>query len=518
MDGDHAKKYTLDIEPKPDVELKNKKSEYRLKLQKVASGCSVKGLSRSVASRRLKFKIWWCTLFVIGVVMFCYNVNKVVQHFRTEPVLTQFDRKQMDFEWPHLTLCDPTNPIPFWTSLDLKSKWKAVKDNFKTSYADNLPKYNGKKLWQHYVGMSTVDPRIFFQSGLNGTLQSVQVNYQQSSLVSSSGDFDQYKSVKNFEKSSITVMDSIRFPMGCYRLAPEKLSPQVGKSTGLISLKLYVVMDFESYKYFDIGYESRKLYLYIHNADSTIDKSAPFYITPGTDSHIKLNQRSQMRIKDCTEEHYIVEQYDLDLRTTHRFIGGYEDCRQHLSQTIFFDECGCYNPFLPIYKLNDKFPRVCTNMSEFNNTTLFRNVECLNKVLNFSSTDSSYDDILNQACDALRKKSCHEKSYSFSRDTNQWQVKMSSSREKLMRQNIRKLMPNAPYNVSSDFAHRNLAIIKLSWNKQPPEATFESFEYSPSQLISDIGGIAGLWLGLSLISVFELVEFLYILIKFVMAD
>ena len=87
-----------------------------------------------------------------------------------------------------------------------------------------------------------------------------------------------------------------------------------------------------------------------------------------------------------------------------------------------------------------------------------------------------------------------------------------------MTEKIPVILPNAPKkNVPTDFARQNLAIIKLMWNKEPPEATFETYEYGSAQLTSDIGGIAGLWLGLSLISVFELVEVLYFVVKFLLA-
>lgn len=529
-DDEGEKKQMLDVEMKPqpssttngkkepEPEPKpSKKERYRAKLKRIAMGCTVKGLSRSFASKRYKFKLLWGILFIVGVVMFCINIHKVAVRYHEEPILTQFDRRQIPFKWPHITLCNPSNPIAFWAKPELKANWEALSKTFKEKYEKNLPRYNGIPLWDQYVMMSSIDPSVYFQSSLNATIQSIKVNFQQTSMASSSGDFDQYKTVSNIEKASMTILDSIRFPMACYHIAPDKLAKLTDSTSGLVSLKLYVIMDFATYKYFNIGYESRKLYMYIHNANSTVDKTSPFYIIAGTDSGIKLKQRSRKRVKDCTDKQYSVELYDAKLDKTLRFNGNFEDCRLHHSQSMFFKKCACYNPFLPLYKFDDRFPKVCTNMSLFDSTALNRNVECMNKVLESTKRDSSYQKQLNKTCGEYRRKPCQENSYYTSRDTNQWQGDMSPAREKAMAKNLRFLLPNAPKNATPDFAYRNLAIIKIMWNKEPPESTFESYEYSSAQLTSDIGGIAGLWLGLSLISVFELVEVLYFVFKYTMA-
>lgn len=487
-----------------------KKKRLQNNFKEKLSNSTINGLAQVVSAENVRYRIFWSILLVIEVIGFSVNLYEITERFLRVPLLTQVERGQTNFTWPHITLCNPSNPIPFWTDQTLEPKWKSLfakaEEMGKLMYGDKP----AKAIWSHYIAMSSLNPPEFYAKGLDGMIQGFSYNYKESSVAFSSSDFDRFRSL-SMKKVKVVMqgnLDSIRTPMPCYRIAPEKIGQVTtrGDDSNLLSVKLYILMDFDSLNIYNPAYESRKLYLYITHPNATIQSTSPYFIYSGTDSKFQISESSHRRIRMCRENEFRTEIYTVDLNSSQKFYGGFEECRMHVSQTMFLQKCGCMNPFLPIYKFENatKFPRLCTNTSIYSRTQMEGNVKCLNS---FIHENKAFQRKLMKVCDPFRISPCYSKTYTVIRDSNAWQAAQSKLRNEYMTKNVNRLKnAKSNSNLSTDFVNLNLAIVNLYWSREPPEATYEEREYPLSQFISDFGGTAGLWIGLSLISVFELTE------------
>lgn len=493
-----------------------KHKELRNRVEEIIAQSTINGLSQAFATTDRRYRLVWTLLFVVSIFIFTYNFYSITVVFLDEPILTQLDPNYIPFTWPHFTVCNPTNPIPFSLDKNLEPKWKQLMKNFKKNYTLSpfgFPR-NQRIIWDHYIGMSSLNPQEFFANGLRGSIQSLVIDYKESTIASSSGDFDQYMRVKEPLKDIFFVtLDSLRCPMPCYTLAPERVEEISGSAEGLLSIKVYLEMDFKSHNIYNPGYESRKMYLYITHPNASIETTTPKFIYAGTDTHLTIKESTLRRKKNCRTKVFEIKKYDIDLATTRSFTGNFDDCRFHLSQSLFVKECGCYNPYLPLYVFDNVKPRVCTNMSIYDNKSMDANILCLNRILS-QSESYGFEKQLNETCGEFRKQVCKSITYTVIRDTNSWSSVMSNERRRRLRMEIKSVFKNAPKNATEEFVGQNLAILNLHWNKEPTTATYEDFEYPVSQFLSDIGGIAGLWLGISVISIFELVDIFAHIVKF----
>lgn len=482
-------------------------------LKAMLTQMSVAGLSRAASASVRSVKIFWTLLFAVGLIGFTCNLIAIGQRFNDAPRLMQMNYEFKPFTWPDITFCNPSNPIPFWNINGSKTRWSRL-----VAKARKYPRllYKGAKevnIFEQYLAMSSLTPLEAFRAPVSSLILHFQVRFSGDSISTSSGGFDQFIRVTNFSRVFIQRLDSSRIPLICYTLKPEGLKKQKmpHQISATHSIKLSLIMDRDSYGFYNFGYENRKLYLYISNPNGTVSSGSLHFIYPGTHSEFIIKEHFFRRRVDCNDDTYPLELYDANYHSWHEYNGSLLDCKLRISQQTFLRRCGCFNPFLPIYRLTDSIPKLCLNMSLYSPAELRRNVECMNRVANKTGKDPFFHDAFEQNCSRYQQPQCSLTTYSCIRHTNNWQLDMNANRRVLMLDAVRRL-PNGSPNASEDFYLKNLASVELRRGHLKTTGTVEEYSYPTSQFSSDIGGILGLWLGMGVINLFEIVEFVSVLI------
>ncbi|PAA89602.1 hypothetical protein BOX15_Mlig003720g1 [Macrostomum lignano] len=77
----------------------------------------------------------------------------------------------------------------------------------------------------------------------------------------------------------------------------------------------------------------------------------------------------------------------------------------------------------------------------------------------------------------------------------------------------KKIIESATSCVSRSELAKELAAVSISLQSPAADAYEEKYKYHWTEALSEIGGTLGLWLGISVVSTFELLEFIYILVQ-----
>ncbi|XP_070574537.1 acid-sensing ion channel 1-like [Ptychodera flava] len=104
------------------------------------------------------------------------------------------------------------------------------------------------------------------------------------------------------------------------------------------------------------------------------------------------------------------------------------------------------------------------------------------------------------------KQSCRRIDYSSTMSLSQWP---SNKHMGGLIKTLRPTNSKVPEKIDADSARDNLLKLEVSYEVPNSRSTISSPRYTFDQLIADIGGLFGLYLGISLITVVEFIEFLY---------
>ncbi|CAH8865047.1 unnamed protein product [Trichobilharzia szidati] len=290
-------------------------------------------------------------------------------------------------------------------------------------------------------------------------------------------------------------------------------------------------------------------------------------LTPGYIHHVQIemvrHQHNQEK-RRCHKEKYSAMIYDADLVTKRRIYDtGGDLCHRLLSQYLYLQECHCYSPFLPygyffellnITDSNDhnnnnntntngsiSQPVLCLNMSVFSDYQLVENLNCMHRVFKKYSNASLYLSLAKaQHCEFYAQSThCDEVKYNhFGMVNNPMADLWGSAQRNEARTdfliNIFHLLANQIVSddknfhgvghISSDESMKevlrnesaqqeilrqlrnNFALLTVERVSPRGRLVLEENEYPLSRLLSDIGGNMGLWIGISVIGVFESFE------------
>lgn len=470
-------------------------------LQLLASS-SIHGLPHTVRASTRYYKMVWIVLLLGGTAGFVINLVALCHRYMSGPSLVIYMPDYEDFEWPDITFCRPSNPIPFWKYKGLGEKWrKLIHKSHNLTYL----KYKNRPMSEFMFAMSTINPAEFHLDDVNHVVYRVLLTISTTSV--SWFTKDDPMILREFDEAVYTRLDSTLLPLPCYTFNPTNLK-SLGKRANLSlvsGIRFIVLMNHESYNIFNSSTEDRKLYTYLSYRNSSTWVSQPSIVLPGTENQFTTTMRREQRLPaktNCIHEAFKMEMYDALLSSYREYKGSFQDCKFFVSQRHFYHACNCFNPLLPIYRLSNERPRLCLNFSEFSPEQVTRNVECLNR----AGAAAEGTEEVEKECAYYRRRLCDEVVYSTTFDSLPITTdNLNRNRMNYVSQ-VAKRLPSASSNADEKFFSQNLALIYIHRASHTSDLAYEEFQYPLSQFVSDIGGIMGLWLGLSVVGLFELVE------------
>ena len=272
--------------------------------------------------------------------------------------------------------------------------------------------------------------------------------------------------------------------------------------------------NYDSYRLFNASWGFISTWLFIHNKNEIPVK--PIILTPGFKTDLIITQTRQLYSgiqRPCRTEEFKIDLYDALLQSTQTFEGDGEDCESIESQRFFVKMCGCYSPLLPIYKNESGFPKICSNTSMFSNSEIINNVNCLLDVY-----DKFYDKDFKEKCSKYKPMKCDSISYK-TEVRNEMITELWSNSFNEMQNDYYKRFHQSKFTTKNDEENfieklrKNYIILYIRRPYETGDFYKEQSEYPFSELLSDIGGLMGLWMGVSVVGLFEVVQYLYLFIK-----
>ncbi|CAH8819561.1 unnamed protein product [Schistosoma curassoni] len=252
----------------------------------------------------------------------------------------------------------------------------------------------------------------------------------------------------------------------------------------------------------------------------------------------------------CNENKFSTIIYDGDLINKRLIYGSNELCHRILSQYLYLNECHCYSPFLPygyygnIPIINNNHnktmeyhhPALCLNMSLYNKNQLIDNVNCMYRVYQKYNNLSLYMNLIEaKQCDLLHHLPYCDHVYYQNFGIHRiimnelWSNTYNDARATFLIRTFRDVFINntttnynTTYNNTTDNTtynneklttqqillemRNNFGLLIIERNRPQGKLVREEQEYSLAQLLSDIGGNMGLWIGISVIGLFEFIE------------
>ncbi|KAK6179325.1 hypothetical protein SNE40_011713 [Patella caerulea] len=213
-------------------------------------------------------------------------------------------------------------------------------------------------------------------------------------------------------------------------------------------------------------------------------------VSPGYATSIGLNAVEMIRLEpphsDCATKGLIDDLYMKNLNTNYSKLS----CMNSCYQMLIIEECNCSDPTLYVENRNN----VC-NMTNHNIASCAQNIK--------TSRQADYE-----ACDTKCPQACYEQRFEKSISMAAWP---SSSYEGQLKSRVETSSSNfRGYTKldSTEFVKLRVYFQELVFKRIENKKSYESMN-----LISDIGGQLGLWLGLSAITIGELCSFLLLVCR-----
>ncbi|CAJ0946598.1 unnamed protein product, partial [Mesorhabditis belari] len=228
-----------------------------------------------------------------------------------------------------------------------------------------------------------------------------------------------------------------------------------------------------------------------------------YYAPPGTASSMGVRFVSTTRLPtpygDCTTETEVASTYYNGTYAT-------EACLRACLQENIVNKCGCYDP---AYAFEALQVESCYKNPVDNTTAAFTNkaIECINAFTNPGTGPNDFN--LITQCDCPQP--CIVESYSVTVSTAAWPSNQYTPSECNEPENAT-TQPWAAENMECvAWYGQNTALIEIYYERMNYQVLTESPAYSFVNLISDIGGQVGLFLGMSIISVIEFLTLLLLI-------
>uniref|UniRef100_A0A915Q088 Uncharacterized protein n=1 Tax=Setaria digitata TaxID=48799 RepID=A0A915Q088_9BILA len=157
-----------------------------------------------------------------------------------------------------------------------------------------------------------------------------------------------------------------------------------------------------------------------------------------------------------------------------------EGCHRSCFQNALLDKCGCGDPRFPV-------PKGKTHCSAFNATAR----GCLEQII---GEIGDFHHITDNLQDCKCKQSCEHEIYSITFSASKWPSGASD---------LGNCDPNMGEKECEKFYSENAALVEVFYEQLNYELLKESEAYGLVNLLADVGGHLGLWMGFSVITMIE---------------
>ena len=157
-------------------------------------------------------------------------------------------------------------------------------------------------------------------------------------------------------------------------------------------------------------------------------------------------------------------------------------CIQACMQQLFENSCHCYGTLWP--KINDSI-HYCSDMTE---------IYCLN---NFMMSSLSTND---SSCNSLCPIECKSIEYAVSTYRAAYPTKFYAENMLL------KYAQQKNLNLSQDDIYKAFVKLNINYESMKYKTTVQTISIQPEDLLSNLGGTLGLYIGISLLSLVEIIE------------
>lgn len=482
----------------------------------------------AVASSSFKQRNFWVLICLWASFGMIINNYYLIAKFLDRPVLTNVLQDHTAFVYPHVSFCF-TNPIYF------PPERSPYYDLLLVQYKQYLKFKNDNK--QHFLAT-----KIKFADFLYMTRNNTYTHPKWSVLVDCryldmDCSYDDLLLRHIFSYGACFTFDYFRFESNSNR------NHCYGNNE--LELVIYKAVDIPFVQFGD-PFESvlmpSGILLMIHDRHTWPKSHESFILNEYSQINLKIINKQHLNIgKKCRTVKHRFVYYDVFLKYNISVFGKYSDCVYEHVQEAVAKYCHCQWQEMQVLSEHHHLP-FCGD-----GTISFQNMSCFGASfndLNNGSLDycylddcehTTYETVISQShFPALPDRKTHKQwmlrlvelekreitFYGFS-DLNKkalmWQRVLE---ERLNINTISEAYTKGRYDLMDlDFVERNFMMVKIVPTSYFMDMVEETEGYPFSRLLSDIGGSVGLWLGASLISLFEIFDLIadlletYLMIK-----
>ncbi|VUZ54643.1 unnamed protein product [Hymenolepis diminuta] len=503
---------------------KKRKKNQRLIYMAAACGASflrfsrrstMHGLNHLAQARTAQRRLFWLCISIAALVGFFFNMFFLIEKYIQVPVLTNVLHDSDNFIYPDVTFCN-INPIYFppKETAEFKRMIAAI-EKFKKFKKSTHPHVHRLELADYLF----VERNTFYVHPKWLTI--VECQYMQTPC-----------SYKHFD-------EKILWPYGaCYTFNATKMLNNMTREIITRNRFNRFRPDFKIivYKALDMPEEYR---MDPHGSVNVPSGILLMIHEPGTYPHIGhssiVDECAQIELRmtyvkhlaklgKCVPEREHISYVNTATNESQNFLSSQSDCLDAAVQTALAENCGCQMHTMPV-------------MYRYNNLPF-----CFSDSLNFSFIESCFSNVSNavdrqhcfrDVCEhfTIDRVVVHAKFPAIAeRHTYQNWLRLLArleEREKAQyrgKSDIAKLALNADFTANPnltikdifasgntsllnlDFVNRNFMMLRIVPASLFMDRVEETEEYPFSRLLSDIGGCVGLWIGASLITLFEFAD------------
>ncbi|XP_033096439.1 acid-sensing ion channel 1A-like [Anneissia japonica] len=458
-------------------------------------------------------KLIWTSLFLTAVSLLLYQSKELVAKYLTYPVDVQLDVKyKIELEFPAVTICN-INPIReslLREDPDLKDT-NLIEDSDQCDVFDGDVDFNQDEKeeyqgWEYFL--SQTDPygtetvarqQIETLSNLlsnKSNEEKKNLGHQIEDLLVGCSWSSLSCSPENFTNHFFNA-----FHGNCYTFNsnPNSSEPKKSKYSGP-SAGLSIMLFIEQNEYlYDVS-ASAGVRVVIHDQGKMpFPEEEGYYVSPGHHTSIALRRVEINRLstydKPCMSEEEMANYWDF-----YTFYGveyNQQTCVKTCYQRQIMEHCGCYDIYYPTNETSldpkERTVKPCDLTNEEDDDC----VEGFQETFRISGYTYC-------SC----QQPCNTVSYTSDISTSYWP---SDNYKENLKENLVNFSKPLRETVEADCNDKNairlnLLNLDIYYQDLNYEVINQSFTYTFIDLVGALGGLVGLWLGLSILTIFEVFE------------